>query len=160
MLGGLQTYAVLGAETKDKLEQMGSLLEALKSISERELEGEALSQQDYDLIEGIGSQLSRLTTFSAATNQEVSSETDKRMAIVADVHTDANTRRVLEEGVGDAFRIFVVVPDGGASKATVGGVFSYYEFKQPMSDRLTDEAWQAMQTWPLRPAWTASFIAE
>jgi len=42
-------------------------------------------------------------------------------------------------------------------------VFSYYEFKQLMSDRFTDEAWkqqleQGQQ--PSRPIWTQSFIAE
>jgi hypothetical protein len=39
-------------------------------------------------------------------------------------------------------------------------VFSYYEFKQPMSDRLTDEAWQEMSPKPDQPAWKGSFIVE
>jgi hypothetical protein len=42
----------------------------------------------------------------------------------------------------------------------LGGVFSYYEFKWPMDDRLTDEAWQEMSPLPDRPAWTGSFIVE
>jgi len=40
---------------------------------------------------------------------------------------------------------------------------SYYEFKQPISDRLTDEAWRAMLEQgnePERPAWADSFLAE
>jgi hypothetical protein len=46
---------------------------------------------------------------------------------------------------------------------TKGGVFSYYEFPWPMSDRLTDEAWREMLgsgQAPARPYWTASFMAE
>jgi hypothetical protein len=38
-----------------------------------------------------------------------------------------------------------------------GAVFSYYEFKQPMSERLTDEAWQEMLADPSKrpslPSW-------
>ena len=44
----------------------------------------------------------------------------------------------------------------------VGPVFSYYEFKQPMGDRLTDEQWRKMLaggSGPDRPRWNASFTA-
>ena len=91
---------------------------------------------------------------------KITSEADERMALVADVHTDSNTRQVLEEGVGDAFPIYVVVMVEGEQVVAVGGVFSYYEFKQPMSDRLTDEAWQAMSPKPDLPTWTGSFIVK
>ena len=67
---------------------------------------------------------------------------------------------LLEEGVGDAFVIFAVVPIEGQTVLTMGAVFSYYEFTHPMSDRLTDEAWQAMSPKPDRPVWTQSFITE
>jgi hypothetical protein len=67
---------------------------------------------------------------------------------------------VLEEGVGDAFHIYVVVMVEGELVVADGGVFSYYEFKQPMSDRLTDEAWQEMSPKPDQPSWTGSFIIE
>ena len=80
------------------------------------------------------------------------------MAVIADVHTDVNPpAQVLEEAVGDAFTIYVLVPAGDRLVLTQGAVFSYYEFKQPISDRLTDEAWQAMEPKPDRPAWTSSF---
>jgi hypothetical protein len=40
-------------------------------------------------------------------------------------------------------------------------VYSYYEFKHPMNDRLSDEKWQRMgerNERPAMPAWTKSFI--
>ncbi|MHA1934864.1 MAG: DUF3160 domain-containing protein, partial [Candidatus Thorarchaeota archaeon] len=46
-------------------------------------------------------------------------------------------------------------------KITRGGTFSYYEFVQPMSDRLTDEAWRDMLDQGLAPSfpdWSESFI--
>jgi len=40
-----------------------------------------------------------------------------------------------------------------------GPVFSYYEFKQPMENRLTDEVWREMLETkaPSEPEWTKSF---
>ncbi len=66
------------------------------------------------------------------------------MAVVADVHTDLNSGQALEEAVGPAFRIIVMAPIDGQPTPAVGGVFSYYEFKQPIAQRLTDEAWQGL----------------
>jgi hypothetical protein len=42
-------------------------------------------------------------------------------------------------------------------------VFSNYQFQWPVSDRLTDEAWQKMlgtAQEPRRPIWTKSYLGE
>ncbi|MGE5123495.1 MAG: DUF3160 domain-containing protein, partial [Acidobacteriaceae bacterium] len=66
---------------------------------------------------------------------------------------------ILEAAIGKLNRIFVVVPLEGKFEIAQGGVFSYYEFRQPRSDRLTDQAWQAMlgDSPPKPPAWQDSF---
>jgi len=117
-----------------------------------------LSEEEYELIRNIGGTLEGITTFSAKVKEEITSEADERMAVVADVHTDTNSSQVLEEGVGDASLIYVIAPVEGKLVATQGGVFSYYEFTQPMDDRLTDEAWQKMEPKPDLPIWTGSFV--
>ncbi|MBN1180573.1 MAG: DUF3160 domain-containing protein [Anaerolineae bacterium] len=160
MEAGLGDRGLLSEEMARKLQQMEELLLALKTMSEQELRGEALTESDYAIIRAVGSTLEDLTTFSTETEEEITSEADDRMALIADVHTDTNTEQVLEEGVGDAFPIYVVVLIDGEQVVTVGGVFSYYEFKHPMSDRLTDEDWQAMSPRPDRPDWTGGFISE
>jgi len=38
--------------------------------------------------------------------------------------------------------IYVVISEGPDRRLCRGEVFSYYEFKWPLNDRLTDEAWQ------------------
>ena len=160
MKEGLQSYELLNVEMESKLEQMEEALKSLEDISLKELKGQTLSEDDYYLIQRFGHIMEGLTTFSTVTDDQLSSEADERMAVVADVHTDPNSGQVLQEAVGDAFRIYVLVSSDGGTTATVGGVFSYYEFKQPMSDRLTDEAWQAMDPKPPQPDWTASFIVK
>lgn len=155
---GLKGRGLLDAEYRDKLERLESLLLSLKTMAEKELVGQALTEEEYELIRSIGGILEGITTFSAKVKEEITSEADERMAIVADVHTDTNTGQVLEEGVGDAFLIYVVAPVEGQLVATQGGVFSYYEFTHPMDDRLTDEAWQALEPKPDLPVWTGSFV--
>ncbi len=160
MQAGLGNRGLLNEEMADKLARMEQLLLALKEISEKELRGEGLTEEEYDLIRFIGSTLEHLTTFSEEIEGEITSEADERMALIADVHTDTNVGKALEEGVGDAFPIYVVVMVGERQVVALGGVFSYYEFKWPMDNRLTDEAWQEMSPLPDRPAWTGSFIVE
>jgi hypothetical protein len=157
---GLGDRGLLHGEVADKLARMKDLLLALKTISEKELAGEALTEEEYETIRFIGDTLESLTSFSEEVEGEITSEADERMALIADVHTDPNTGQVLEEAVGDAFPIYVVVVVDGQQVVTMGGVFSYYEFRWPMEDRLTDEAWQEMAPKPDRPAWTSSFIVE
>ena len=66
----------------------------------------------------------------------------KKAIMVADVHTDSNSSQVLEEGVGGFSRLFVVEKVTKTNMIFVGPVFNYYEFKMPMSNRLTDEEFE------------------
>lgn len=83
-------------------------------------------------------------------------------AIVADVATDPNDK-VLKVATGKISEIYVVVPIDGKLRINKGGVYSYYEFPWPLSDRLTDKKWQELlrtNQAPAQPAWTGAFIAE
>ncbi len=158
MRAGLGDRGLLDEELAGKFERLEKLLLTLKTISEKELTGQLLTEDEENVIRYIGGTLESLTTFTSQAAGEVTSEADERMAIVADVHTDTNTGQVLEEGVGDAFTIYVVVERGGQQTVCIGATFSQYEFTWPMEDRLTDEAWQAFEKWPDLAPWTASFI--
>ncbi|MCK5036924.1 MAG: DUF3160 domain-containing protein, partial [Candidatus Sabulitectum sp.] len=50
----------------------------------------------------------------------------------------------------------------GVVEAAIGPVLSYYQFNQPMNDRLTDEAWREILSTepPARPEWTSSYICK
>jgi hypothetical protein len=68
---------------------------------------------------------------------------------------------VLEEGVGYVRLVLVAyrVPDGRILVGA-GPVFSYHEFKHPMSNRLTDEAWRDLlkSKPPALPAWSTVHV--
>ncbi len=83
--------------------------------------------------------------------------------VVADVHTDPSSRQVLQVGVGDVGFGLVAIDNAGDRMAYVGPLYSYYEFRHPASDRLTDEKWQSMIAGakvPARPAWTKPFLGD
>jgi len=87
----------------------------------------------------------------------------QKTTLIADVHTDQNTRQVLEEGTGYLRLLLVAykLPQGHILIGA-GPVFSYYEFKHPMSDRLTDEKWRELlqsDARPDLPEWTRSFAS-
>ena len=151
---GLDSMNVLDDVSKYRLERLETILERLVDLSEKELANEELTEEDYEFIEDFGDEL----------NAVISGVDDKakKTTIVADVHTDGNTRKVLEEGVGYVDMIVVVykVPDGRILIGA-GPVMSYYEFKQPMQDRLTDEQWREMLSTepPERPEWHSNFAA-
>ena len=144
----------------EKIEDFEGLLAALRTISEKELDGQELSEEEYGLIRSIGGRLASLKRFPADIMEKITSGTDEKMDLVADVHTDPNTKQVLEEGVGSPFNIYVIVDDSKGYRLCRGGVFSYYEFKHPLDDRLTDEKWQQMAEEGQRPAqpdWITTF---
>jgi hypothetical protein len=149
---GLESMDVLDETSKYRLERLETILERLVDLSQKELENEELTEADYEFIENFGEELN-----------DVIAEVDekaKKTTIVADVHTDGNTLQVLEEGVGYVELIVVAykVPDGRVLLG-VGPVMSYYEFKQPMQDRLTDEQWRELlqSKPPERPEWYSNF---
>ncbi len=150
---GLGEMEVLDETATLRLQALASVLRQLRDIAVKELSNQPLTEEEYNFIKHFGSSLRRLT----AGTEDVAAKT----SLIADVHTDSNTGQVLEEAVGYVERITVAyqLPDGRIA-AGQGPVFSYYEFKQPMADRLTDEAWREMLQQgqaPEPPEWTRSF---
>jgi len=154
---------LLSPETSKKLDvsigldRLAEILERLKAISIKELENQPLDDGEYNFIESFGSISENLIETISGGNADPSVY---KTVLVADVHTDGNTKKVLEEGVGYLKTMIVAYqhPEGHILLG-VGPVFSYYEFKQPMDDRLTDEAWREIldSNPPPEPDWVNTF---
>jgi len=166
---GLEMRGLLTASMKENLGKMEQLAISLKTIAEKELNNEKITNEEYELIRSYGGQLEH---FWLEVNKEEPQFKESRnqrgylnenpAAIVADVATDPNGQ-VLEEGTGKIFEIYVVVPLDGKLRIAKGGVYSYYEFTWPMSDRLTDKKWREMLNSgqaPQLPEWTNAFVAQ
>ncbi|HWP96867.1 MAG TPA: DUF3160 domain-containing protein [Syntrophomonadaceae bacterium] len=161
---GLANRSLLNNQDQDSLQRLEELALSLKSISEKELTNTALSDQDYELIRSFGAQLEHFWLEALRDDGlEGSSQLwDFQAPLVVDVATEPPDR-VLEEATGHIFEIYAAVPVDGKLRIAKGGVYSYYEFSWPASNRLTDKEWQeklAGDQAPQPPAWTADFTAQ
>ncbi len=160
---GLQKRKLLSSRLKDRFEQFEDLLTFLKRVSEKELRNQKLTDEEYYEIRYIGGKIEYMTLSvmeGKANSWALVNEADRDMAVIADVHTGGDN--ALEESVGHAYEILVIVPVEGKLQLTRGAAFSYYEFKQPIANRLTDERWHAALKAgkaPAPPVWTKTFVA-
>ena len=175
---GLLSRGLLGEKDANSLERIIRLSDAFQVMAEKELRGEPLTEEEAWLILVYGGELEHLVMASGDVPDEDPAaqplmDEEPQAAIIADVATAPDYVRdgvpdptVLEVGVGRVDEIYVVVPaadeDGSIFlQVAKGGVFSYYEFPWPATDRLTDEKWRGMLDGgeaPERPTWIDSFF--
>lgn len=151
----LARFGLTTEKTVTAGEGITELAEFLLRISEKELAGRRLSNEEYDQIQIVGSTVEYIT-LDLARGKDMYLQswddihgTDRRVACVADVYTansdnvPSEQRCVLYEAVGPVYEMYVVVEIEGMLYLTRGAVFSYREFEQPIDlPRLTDEEWQ------------------
>ena len=153
-------YAYGGEMTVDRLlrgmDDLGERFGQLGDIAVAELEGKDPAPEDWEVITACLGPIE--CNFQQLKNYGEDPEIPP-LPVVASV-SGAGPNDVLEAGTGDLDRIFVVVPFNGTLVAAQGGVFSYYEFTQPRSARLTDEEWRTMLDGDAlqRPGWTEKYI--
>jgi len=140
------------------LEIFTNNLGKLYEISKKELTSVPLDEGDDYFIEYFGDSLESMIKYIFMGESNVKL---LESSMIADVHTEGNTKLVLEEGTGfiDTMLVAFKTPDGSVNIA-VGPVFSYYEFKQKMENRLTDEEWKEMLSKgevPEEPTWVNSY---
>ncbi len=153
---GLKELEVLNDDCEMRLWSLVTTLERLYEICKRQVANEPLTETDDSFLSDFPEALKRAIG-------DVDEE-GLKTTIVADVHTDPNSKLCLEEASGYVDYIVVAYkrPEGDVVLA-VGPVLSYYEFKHPMDDRLTDEKWRDLlesDKVPDRPEWTKSFHGE
>jgi len=159
---GLNIWNLLTAFTETKLVDLKNLLLALQAISEKELTNQILTAAEYQIILNIGDTLEELSSMDDPNIPGGTAADDStQMPVIADVHTDGINNKVLEEGSGYPLNIYVVNEIGGELFITRGAAYAYYEFEQPISNRLTDEQWRQMLRSSVPPSpvsWTANYI--
>lgn len=179
---GLERFASVAAERLGKLETRPSLaqhygtyfkrfaevMNRLGSMAKKELAGQPFSAADNDFLGDTierrsgGGGYAATPVWTGWYLDLVYTPGEKADAIkfeptIADVHTDPDTKRVLEVGTGSVNFLVAAIDNDGDRAIHVGPTFSYYEFTQPAEKRLTDDEWTAMlykpETTPERPSW-------
>ena len=170
----LKANGMLTEKAKDITDDMREKAQFLKSVSEKELAGKKLTENEYQQIQIIGSDFEWLTLdmLNAGADERIYDwyevkGADRKVAVVADIYT-ANSgnnpdKSILYAATGNVNTIYVIVEIDGNLWLTRGAVLSYREFDIPLGEpRLTDEEWQEMlEQSPSHgvPGWIKEIIA-
>lgn len=168
---GLDGFGVLDDTDRENLARLEELAEKLMVISQKELRNEVLTDEEYELIRAYGGTLEHFW-YEAVKDKDESGYADPReipASLVTDIATDPNGT-VLQVATGRPAEILVIVPVDGTLRVASGVVYDFYQFEQPISQRLTDREWRQMiGEWPLddgsynrnveleKPWWTTSY---
>lgn len=158
---GLKGLQALSDDQASLFKGFKKFLDFMITVSTKELAGQKLTKDEHGRIQMIEGELETLNTSIQIVGQNFQQLTndDRNMALIADVHSARG--KALTVGVGISDDIVAIVPIEGKLTLARGTALSYYEFLQPISDRLTDEKWKSMVTSgkaPARPSWTSSFF--
>ena len=111
----------------DGLAQYADIAERCAGIAREAASGGPLDAEQTAFLNGLDRPLKRLAGRS-----------DGPIAI--DFHTDANSEQVVQAALGRPRIVRAALPGTGGGRGR-GALFAVHEFKQPLAERLTDEAW-------------------
>jgi len=171
---GLNSFGLIGSEDLENLSHLAELAQSLLTISQKELANQTLTDDEYELIRSYGGTLEHFWE-EAVKDKSDSPYLDAKeipAALVTDIATDPNGS-VLQIATGQPAEILVIVPVDGQLRLASGSVYDFYQFQQPISDRLTDAEWrQKIGQWAdaygnynwdshvEKPWWTQSYRGE
>ncbi len=126
---------------ESKFKEYKSIIDNLVVIAELEANDKPISDSQNDFIYSVPYTLVKIIL--PPSKSDYIEEKDLQMALVADVHTNTIDEEVLEVATGIPYRIYVALNDAqGGKRIAEGYTYSYYEFTQPMNDRLNDDQWK------------------
>lgn len=151
-----------------KIEYFSEIAALALRVSQSIHEDMDISVADNNALKTLPSRISYVALREGAFGGMFTQEEKKyRMAVIADVYTHADSQQVLEVGVGKPRRLLVALNDGhGGKRIARGYTFSYYEFKHPMDDRLTNDTWRKwiyddkIDMSPYLPIWDRDYSEE
>lgn len=133
---------IMDNPTRKKFLDFKDIAVNLRNIVLLERGDEPISEDQNQYLTTLPRKLARLV-MPVKGGGNIIEEKEMRMALVADVHTNAEDGVVLEVATGIPYRMYVALNDGqGGKRIARGYVYSYYEFPHPMSDRLNDDQWK------------------
>ena len=162
---GLDGFGLIDSADKENLGRLEELARRLLVISNKELQDETLTDEEYDLIRDYGGTLEHfwIEALQDRTGAEYLDPREYPAALVTDIATDPNGR-VLQVATGMPAEILIIVPVDGQLRLVSGVVYNFYQFEQPLNDRLTDSEWYQMVREELygerqldKPWWTQSY---
>lgn len=166
---GLAKLGLLDDASRENLSKLYELNRQLMVIAEKELRNESLTEDEFELIRSFGGQLEHFWLETVSTGDEsFVTPQEHPGALVADIATDPNGS-VLQTATNIG-TIYVLVSVEGSPRIAVGAVYTFYQFTNPLDQRMTDQDWwvelgimpneDGSYNWqnpPAPAAWTSDF---
>lgn len=152
---GLDRYGILSSADSENLGRLEELARRLMVISGKELQDEVLTEEEYDLIREYGGTLEHfwIEAVRERTDAEYLDPQEIPASLVTDIATDPNGR-VLQIANAKPAELLVVIQIEGTLRLASGVVYNFYQFEQPIGERLTDTQWrQKTGEWAGEDGW-------
>ena len=163
---GLLKYGMVSDEDKDYLDRLTNLSSQLAVIAQKELRNELPTDEEFNLIYGIGYVMEdfwRKSLENKVEKDKISGTLpyDYPSALITDFAYDNDNQTDLQIAEGYPQQIVVLVNFDGHIRPAFGAVYSYYEMEVPMSEKYTDSSWKEAlrdnnKTFDL-PEWQSTF---
>ena len=122
-----------------RLQQFKKIVRFYTDIAKKELQRQKISDDDYEALRTT--ELSFMAQpFNAGLDEP--DENSGKVALVADIHTDALKGKILYEATAKPYLMLAIVANEQTPRIVAGLVYNHYEFKGDIGRRLTDEDWQ------------------
>ncbi len=172
---GLKEYGILSQADEENLSRLSQMAHQLLTISNKELQDETLTEEEYEFIRAYGGNIEHFwyESVKESGDSEWIDSSEAPAPVVVDIATDPAGGQVLEAAVGQPQDILVIVRVDGKIKIARGSVYSFYQFPWPSEDRLTDAKWRYLigcqpdedgnyniENPFEKPAWTESYRYE
>ena len=146
MEAGFRRYGLFPMDMEEygSLRLFRSQVELCLALAEKELRGEALTDEEYESLRliSLSHMASPLDYSTTYTEEQIQS------GLVVDVQTtnlnDPNVPSgIVYEATGPHYMMLVLVGNDNTPRLTLGVAYNHYEFATPHGPRLTDSQWKA-----------------
>jgi len=121
----------------DRLSRFKEAAELYRSIAEKELRSEVISDDEYEEL-----RITKLSFMADPFETVDPSETSGQTALISDIHTDVVKNKILYEATAQPYLMLAIVGNENSPRVTAGLVYNHYEFTDQIGQRLSDEAWK------------------
>lgn len=143
-----------------RLKEFKSIISLYQTIAKKEMNGQIVTESEYERL-----RTTNLAFIALPFGAEDPDEDSGKVALIADIHTDAVKGQILYEATGQPYIMLAYVNNENDPRLVVGLAFNHYELIEPLGRRLTDEDWKervydAPEKLPAKNFWYTNLLVK
>ena len=160
----LEDRNMMSVKSSKNISRLIELVTFLKEISEKEIGGISISDEEYNKISNIGNEVNNFTLKLINPNYNTTNQrlrgNDLSIAFATNIY-NAGKGDNLIGGVGQAKSILIIVDIDGYLYLTRGAVFGYYELPEYNKSKISQRQWKKIldgENAPKAMSWVSELI--